>query len=53
VHCNVPAEFQADYEIAIAKIANNLANEDESALAVRYILQRLAEKKEVDDFRKD
>jgi putative GTP pyrophosphokinase len=53
VHCNVPAEFQADYDAAISGIANRLAAEDKSALAVRDILQRQAEKKEPDDFRKD
>ena len=53
VHSKVPTEFQADYETAIAKIAHNLAHEDQSALAVRNILQRLAEKKELDDFRKN
>jgi putative GTP pyrophosphokinase len=53
VHCNVPVEFQADYDKAIADIASNLAVEDRSALAVRDILQRQAEKKEIDDFRKD
>jgi putative GTP pyrophosphokinase len=54
VHCKVPAEFQADYETAIAAdIASNLAVEDRSALAVRDMLQRLTEKKEPDGFRKD
>jgi putative GTP pyrophosphokinase len=52
VHSKVPIELQADYEKAIAKIASNLANEDKSALAVRDILQRLAEQRELDDFRK-
>jgi putative GTP pyrophosphokinase len=51
VHSKVPAEFQADYEIAIADIASRLAAEDMSALAVRDILQRQADKKELDDFR--
>jgi putative GTP pyrophosphokinase len=50
VHCNVPTEYQADYDTAIANIASNLAVEDRSALAVREILQKLAEKKELDDF---
>ena len=45
VHSKVPAEFQADYETAIADIASRLATEDRSALAVRDILQRQAEKK--------
>jgi putative GTP pyrophosphokinase len=53
VHNKVPTEFQSDYDTAIADIASNLAVEDRSALAVRDILQRLAEKKELDDFRKD
>jgi putative GTP pyrophosphokinase len=53
LHCKVSAEFQADYDTAIAAIANRLAAEDTSALAVRDILQRQAEKKELDDFRKD
>jgi len=53
VHCRVPAEFQADYESAIADIASRLAAEDRAALAVRAILQRQAEKKELDDFKKD
>jgi putative GTP pyrophosphokinase len=50
VHCNVPTEYQADYDTAIADIASNLAVEDKSALAVRDILQKLAEEKELDDF---
>jgi putative GTP pyrophosphokinase len=53
VHSKDPTEFQADYEIAIANIASNLDNEDQSALGVREILQRQAEKKELDDFRND
>ena len=53
VHIKVPTEFQADYDIAIADIASNLAVEDKSALAVRDILQRQAEKKEPEDFRND
>jgi putative GTP pyrophosphokinase len=53
VHCKVPAEFQADYETAIAEIALRLAAEDRSALAVREILQRQTEKKELEDFRND
>jgi putative GTP pyrophosphokinase len=53
VHCKVPAELQADYETAIAEIAHKLAAEDRSALAVRDILQRQAEKKELDDFSND
>ena len=52
MHVNVPIELQADYDTAIADIANNLALEDKSAEAVRKILQRLALKKELDDFRK-
>jgi hypothetical protein len=53
VHSKVPAEFQADYETAIAGIASRLAAEDRSALAVRDILQRQAEKKQPEDFRND
>jgi putative GTP pyrophosphokinase len=53
VHCKIPSEFQADYETTIAEIARRLAAEDRSALAVRDILQRQAEKKELDDFRND
>jgi len=53
VHCNVPAEFQSDYETAIADIARRLAAEDRSALAVRDILQRQAEKNEPENFRND
>jgi putative GTP pyrophosphokinase len=53
VHSKVPAEFQADYETAIADIASRLAVEDMSALAVRDILQRQSEKKEPEDFRND
>lgn len=53
VHCKVPADFEAEYETAIADIASRLAAEDKSALAVRDILQRQAEKKELEDFRND
>ena len=53
VHNKVPTEFQSDYDRAIADIASNLAVEDRSALAVRDILQRQAEQKELDDFRTD
>jgi putative GTP pyrophosphokinase len=53
VHFKIPSEFQADYETSISEIALRLAAEDRSALAVRDILQRQAEKKEIDDFRKD
>ncbi len=53
VHCKVPAEFQADYETAIVDIASRLAAEDRSALIVRDILQRQAEKKEPEDFGND
>jgi len=53
VHCKVPAEFQADYDTTIADIAGNLAIEDKSALVVREILQKLAERKEPDSFRND
>jgi len=53
VHSEVPAEFQAEYETAIADIASRLAVEDMSALAVRNILQRQSEKKEPEGFRND
>ncbi len=53
LHCKIPSEFQADFETAIAEIAGRLAAEDRSALAVRDILQRQAEKKELEDFRND
>jgi putative GTP pyrophosphokinase len=53
VHVKVPAEFQPDYDSAIADIASRLAGEDRSALAIRDILQRQAERTEPDDFRKD
>jgi len=53
MHSKVPAEFQPDYETAIADIAGRLAAEDMSALVVRDILQRQAEKIEPDDFRND
>lgn len=53
VHTKVPADFQAEYEIAIADIADRLAAEDRSAWIVRDILQRQAEKKEQEDFRND
>jgi putative GTP pyrophosphokinase len=53
VHCKIPSKFQADYETTIAEIARRLAAEDRSALAVRDILQKQAEKKEPEDFRND
>jgi putative GTP pyrophosphokinase len=53
MYIKVPSEFQENYETAIADIASSLAVEDRSALAVRSILQRQAEKHEVDDFRID
>ena len=53
VHLKIPSDFQADYETAIAEIARRLAAEDTSALAVRDILQKQAEKKELEDFRND
>ena len=37
MHVKFPAEFQADYDTAIANIASNLAVEDRSALALREI----------------
>jgi len=53
LYSKVPAEVQADNEIAIADIASRLAAEDKSALVVRDILQRQAEKKEPEDLRND
>jgi putative GTP pyrophosphokinase len=53
LHCKVPVKFEADHETAIAEIARRLGAEDRSALAVRNILQRQAEKKELEDFRND
>ncbi len=53
VHCKISSEYQADYETAIAKIARRLAAEDMSALAVRDILSRQAEKIERDDLRNE
>jgi putative GTP pyrophosphokinase len=53
VHCNIPSELQADYETAIAEIARRLAAEDRSALAVRDILQRIAETKELEELGND
>jgi putative GTP pyrophosphokinase len=53
VHSKVPAEYQADYETAIADIASRLTAEDKAALVVREILKKQAEKKEPDDFRND
>jgi putative GTP pyrophosphokinase len=50
MHVKVPAEFQENYEVTIAGIASRLSAEDNSALAVRDILQKQAEKKDVDDF---
>ncbi len=52
VHCNVPAEYQVDYETAIAEIASRLTAEDKAALVVRDILQKQAEKRP-EDFRND
>jgi putative GTP pyrophosphokinase len=53
VHVKLPAEFQPDYDTAIADIASKLAAEDRSALAIRDILQKQAKKTDPDDFRKD
>jgi putative GTP pyrophosphokinase len=53
VHCEIPSELQVEYETVIAGIARRLAVEDSSALAVRDILQRQAEKKELEDLRGD
>ena len=53
VHCKISSEYQADYETTIAKIARRLAAEDMSALAVRDILIRQAEKIELEDLRND
>jgi putative GTP pyrophosphokinase len=53
VHLDIPSDYQADYEAAIADIARRLATEDRSAMAVRDILLRQAEKDELEDFRYD
>jgi len=53
IHCNVPTEYRADYDTTIADIAGNLAIEDKSALVVRDIIQKQANKKDLDDFRND
>ena len=53
VHCNIPIEFQADYETTIAEIALRLNAEDRSALVVREILQNQVEMNELEDFRSD
>jgi len=53
MYIEVPTEFQENYKATIANIASRLSAEDNSALAVRDILQKQAEKKEVDDFTKD
>jgi putative GTP pyrophosphokinase len=53
MYIEVPTEFQENYKATIADIASRLSAEDISALAVRDILQKQAEKKEVDDFTKD
>ena len=53
MYVKVPAEFQENYEATIADIASRLSAEDNSALAVRGILQKQAEKKEIDDFTKN
>ncbi len=53
MHVKVPGEFQKDYDNAIADIARRLSAEDNSALAVRDILQKQAEQKEEDDFKKE
>ena len=50
MYVKVPAEFQENYEATIADIASTLSAEDNSALVVRDILQKQAEKKDVDDF---
>ena len=48
-----PDELQENYRATIAEIASKLSVEDNAALAVRGILQKQADKKEVDDFTKD
>jgi len=53
MYIKVPTEFQENYKATIANIASRLSAEDNSALAVRDILQKQAEKKEVDDFTND
>lgn len=44
VHYRFPGKVEADYETIVAQIANRLAAEDKSALAIRNILQREAER---------
>jgi putative GTP pyrophosphokinase len=51
MHYKVPERFEADYETVVTEIANRLAAEDKSALAVRNILQRESKKKEHEGFR--
>jgi putative GTP pyrophosphokinase len=53
MYVKVPTEIQENYKATIADIANRLSAEDNSALAVRDILQKQADKNEEDDFRKD
>ena len=53
VHRKALVEFQADYVTAISEVARRLAAEDQSVLVVRDILQRQAEKEELEDFRND
>ena len=53
VHYKFPDQFEADYEIIVAQIANRLAAEDKSALAVRNILKKEAEKKKHQGFTDD
>jgi ppGpp synthetase/RelA/SpoT-type nucleotidyltranferase len=53
MYIEVPTEFQENYKATIADIASRLSAEDNSALAVRDILQEQAKKKEVDDFTKN
>ena len=45
VHYRFPGKLDADYETIVTEIANRLAAEDKSALAVRNLLQKEAKKK--------
>lgn len=45
VHYKVPERFEPDYEVLVSEIANRLASEDKSALAIRNILKKKTEEK--------
>jgi putative GTP pyrophosphokinase len=53
VHYKVSSRFHSDYEILVAEIANRLASEDRSALAIRNILQRAREEKRHEGLRRE